>query len=312
MQPETEQIFATLELLLDCELPFNLPHHEDGGKISPFVWDVSKQGQFNILNLCRANRWLKLTDVDATIKDWQEMNYAKSFPDFSLDAKQITDRTNRIEYLFQVLNTNLYNLESCVLKPRYYYVIHPGVVIGKTENNDWICILPTVYTASGIPQQQISHFPLPDSTSAQFLGELTLNLLSTIQVITSDIGAISLNGDFAGEYSYSHQYQIVSAAATKKELAFEQALKASGTLRVYQFNGFLSDRQYIQDWYFDYETDEIYQNYEKINQFLMQTFSQVFMYRFSFWTVENIYIVGQTSGGDWAGVYIDSQFVYNP
>ena len=36
MQPETEQIFATLELLLEQNLPFNLPGHEDGGRIFPF------------------------------------------------------------------------------------------------------------------------------------------------------------------------------------------------------------------------------------------------------------------------------------
>lgn len=95
MQPETEQIFATLELLLDGNLAFrnlafNLPGHEDGGQISPFVWDGSNSGEFNILNLCRANSWLQLTDVDAIVKDWQEMNYLKHFPNFSLNPKQKT------------------------------------------------------------------------------------------------------------------------------------------------------------------------------------------------------------------------------
>lgn len=312
MQPTTEQTFATLELLLDRELPFNLPSHEDGGRISPFIWDRAKQGEFNVLNLCRANGWLKLTDVDVTIKDWQQMNYIKSFPDFSLDAEQIANRTNRIESLFQVLDTSLHNLESYVLKPRYYYVVHPGVVIGRTEDKDWICVSPTVYTASYIPQEQVSRSPLVNSKSDRPLGEKTLNLISTIQAISSEIGTIYLQGDYAGEYSYSHNHQIVSAAAATQELALEQALKASGMLQIGQFNGFLSDIEYIQNWYFDYDTNEIYQSYQNINQFLNQTFSQVIMYRLSFWNHENIYIIGQTSGGDWAGIYIDSQFVYNP
>lgn len=312
MQPETEQIFATLELLLEQNLPFNLPGHEDGGRIFPFVWDVSEQGEFNILNLCCAKSWLKLTDVDATIKSWQEMNYARSFPDFSLNSKQITTRVHQIESLFQVLNTSLHNLESYILNSRSsYYVIPFGVVIGRTEDKDWICVSPTVYTETHIPKEQISRSPLFNSTSAQPLGEKTLNILSRIQAITSELGTISLNGDFDG-YSYAYDHQIISAAAATKELALEQALQASGMLEISQFNGLYREREYLQGIYCDDEINETHQKYKNINKFLNQNFSKVVMYRLSFWTEENIYIIGQTSCGDWAGIYLNSQFVYNP
>nr|WP_256380853.1 hypothetical protein [Rivularia sp. PCC 7116] len=43
-----------------------------------------------------------------------------------------------------------------------------------------------------------------------------------------------------------------------------------------------------------------------------QTFSDVMMYRFSFWTSENIYIIGEAKNGDRVGIYIESSFVYNP
>lgn len=311
MQPETEQTFATLELLLDGNLAFDLPGHEDGGQISPFTWDRSNSGEFNILNLCRANGWIQLTDVDAIVKDWQEMNYMKHFPDFSLSPKQKNDLIYQLASLFQVLNTNLENLEAYILNSRYFYVSNPGVVIGKTKDENWICISPTVYTETNIPQGQISRSPLTNAVKPQSLSETTLTILSTIQAITSEIGTISLSGDFDG-YMYNFTYQIVYAIATTKESAIERALQASGMLELAQFNGFLRDIEYIRKYHFEYDPNETYQSYQNINQFLNQTFLQVFMYRLSFWTHENIYIIGQTSGGDWAGIYIDSEFVYNP
>ena len=312
MQPETEQIFATLELLLDGNLAFNLPGHEDGGQISPFIWDGSNSGDFNVLNLCRANGWLKLTDVDVIIKDWQEMNYMKHFPDSSLNPKQKKDLIHQFESLFQVLNSNLNNLEAYILNSPHSYVSNPGVVIGTTKDEDWICISPTVYTETNIPQEQISRSPLTNSVNPQLLSETMLTILSTIQAITTEIGAISLNGDFGGGYMYDYTYQIVYAIAATKESALEQALQASGMLEVAQFDGFLRDRKYLEDWYFNYDINEISRNYENINQFLSQAFSKVFMYKLSFWNEENIYMIGQASGGDWTGIYINSQFVYNP
>ena len=64
----------------------------------------------------------------------------------------------------------------------------------------------------------------------------------------------------------------------------------------------------------------MYQKYNQINRFLNQTFSNVMMYRFSFWTLENIYIIGEIQNGVSevmpeayrAGIYIKSDFVYNP
>lgn len=304
MQPVTEQIFATLELLLDGNLAFNLPSHEDGGQISPFIWDESNSGDFNVLNLCRASGWLKLTDVDVTIKDWQKMSYMKYFPDFSLDLKQTKDLLCQIESLLQVINTSLDNVESYVFNSPDSGFTLPGIILGKTKDEDWICISPTVYTETNIPQEQISRSPLTNSAKFQPLSENTLTILSTIQAITSEIGAISLSGDFGGGYMYNYTYQIVYEIAATKESSIEGALQASGMLEVAQFNGFLRDHKYLEEHYYEDEINDIH--------LLNQALPKVIMYRLSFWTHENIYIIGQTSGGDWMGIYINSQFIYNP
>jgi hypothetical protein len=312
MNPETEQIFATLELLLEHNLPLELPGHEDGSHIYPFVWDVSEQGKFSILNLCRYNSWLKFTDVDATIKSWQELEYAKYFSDLDLNSTKIEVWANQIESLFQVLNKEIDSLESYLINPQYPYVTSPGIVLGKIEDNNWICVSPTVYKETNIPQEIIARSPLENSMSDRSSSINTPNVIAKINDILSNLEVISLNGDFGGGYYYSYDHQITYAVAETRELALEQALQASGMLEISQFNGFCRDRQYLQDWYCNYDIQKLSQNCEKVNQFLNQNFSRVFIYRISFWSDENIYIVGKTSSEDLVGIYINSQFVYNP
>ncbi len=62
-----EQILGTLQVLTEAHLSCNLPYHEDGGFLIPFVWNVAEQGEFNILNLSHEKGWLRITDVDATV-----------------------------------------------------------------------------------------------------------------------------------------------------------------------------------------------------------------------------------------------------
>ncbi|MBV6628005.1 MAG: hypothetical protein KI793_34655 [Rivularia sp. (in: Bacteria)] len=76
-----------------------------------------------------------------------------------------------------------------------------------------------------------------------------------------------------------------------------------------------TDRPYFEEDYCSYKLeyrDSILQRYIKFNDFVNKTFSDVIMYRFSFWTLENIYIIGETQSSDWVGMHIKSIFVYNP
>jgi Nuclease A inhibitor-like protein len=84
-----------------------------------------------------------------------------------------------------------------------------------------------------------------------------------------------------------------------------------GTLEVLiEPNSFYPDKQYFQDENSGSETK--YLKYQQVNKFLAYCFPEVMMYRFSFWTQENIYIIGKFLGGDWVGLYLKSEFVYNP
>ncbi|QIR38605.1 hypothetical protein HCG51_19145 [Tolypothrix sp. PCC 7910] len=312
MQSKTEEILATLQVIIEPQSGFNLPGHEDGGYIYPFVWELSQNGKFNILNLSLEKGWLKLTDIDATIKNWQTMDYAGNFNSFSLNSTEKTAWANKIGILSQLLTQNLQDLESFNVKTSSYFPDNDlvGLIVGKTADGNWIAVFHTLYKETNITQGQISRFPITQSISTQALGENTVNIVSQLQAITSELGTIHLEGDFGGGYYYNYDYHIVYGAAETKEAAIAQALQASGMLEISQFHNFYPDTQYLQFRVRDSAAE--YATYEKLNQFLHHTFAEVMMYRFSFWTQENIYIIGEIAGCDWAGLYIKSEFVYNP
>ncbi|MEH2257855.1 hypothetical protein [Nostoc sp.] len=317
MHTETERIFGTLQVLVEPHLTIDLPGHENGGSIVPFVWDVSEQGKFNVINLCLANGWLQLTDVDKRIRSWQKMEYAKSFYDFYLGVEEENLRKNQFEYLLQILQyleSFLQDLESFSSMPYSCSrgVILPGLVIGRTADGTWICICPTVYKETAIPQELISRSPLSQLTSSELYAENTLNFISQIKAITSELGIISLEGDLGGGYYYNYDHQIVYGVAVSKELVFEQAFQKAGILELKQFHSFYPDKNYLGDYYEGYKLEEIFAKYQQINNFFKQTFSEVIMYKFSFFTQEHIYVIAQTNPGDWVGLYLESEFVYNP
>ncbi len=178
-----------------------------------------------------------------------------------------------------------------------------------------LVFVPTSYTETDIPQKQISRTLQNQELNFEEIGKNTKSLISQIEAITSEIGTISLSGDLGGGYHYNYDNRVVYAVGKTKELAVEKVLQGSGILELSKFNGLYSDRLYFDEQYFDSKLekrDSIYQKYSRINNFFNQTFSKVMMYRFSFWTLENIYIVGETKSSDWVGIHIESGFVYNP
>lgn len=313
MDSETEQLLATLELLTEPSLPFDLPGHEDGGYLVPFVWDVSERGEFNVLNLSHAEGWLQLTDITALIEIWQD--YLAFFPDLSLSYDEKNARRKNLKLLFQLLNKNLEELEAFELlaeSPRFVPNPSVGIVVGRTKDGDWIAACPTVYKETQIPEQQIARSPQIEETSDNPLGKTTLDLIAQIEAIAFDIGIIRLEGDFGGGYCYSYDHQIIYTVAQTKELVFELILQLSGLLEINQFHAFYPDKSYFENYCDSYDTYKSYLRYEKINQFLKQSFGKILMYRFSFWSLEYIYIIGQTQLGNEVGLHLASEFIYNP
>jgi hypothetical protein len=338
MQPEIEKILGTLELLTQPNLDFDLPDRQNGGYFVPFAWDVSEWGNFNIRNLCRSNGWLKITDADATVKQWQNLEYLRYFRDFDVSLEQQNIWRNKIENLFQLLQNNLTKLESFFLRSNlkslcwhlelnddtcgYQSIDLPAIIIGETKNGDWIGISHTFYKLTEIPPEIIYRSEEIETEPDILLGENTLDLRAKIQAVTSDLGTINLTGDFGGGYPYTYDHKFVFTVAKTKELVFEKILQATKFLEINRFYSLYSNKTYLKKQYYrihglynnqlSSKFEDLSERYNKINHLFQQNFDQTFIYRFSFWIQEYIYVLGQTPGKNLVGLYIESEFTYNP
>ncbi len=315
MRPE--QIFASLELLVD-RLPFDLPCHEDGGYVYPFIWDCKVQAQFNIFNLCRSNSWVKLTDAALVIKQWEGLEYTRSFNDeendFSLNDEETETWQNDIRSLSQSLNY-LNNLQAYDFQ--FQSDVPPnGIILGQANDSNWIGITSTVYVASHIPNGTLDFTPAT-RLSLDIAADRS-DILAQIINQTSSLQNIKMSGDFGGGYPYSYTHQMVYGIGATRELAFASTLQASEMLAqgklntIYQRNGDLLDHYFDRS---EERINDVFDRYKNIVKLLRQELSETIVYRISSWNSENIYIAGEIKNhdrGNLIGINIKSNFVYNP
>jgi hypothetical protein len=311
MRPE--QIFASLELLVD-RLPFDLPCHEDGGYVHPFIWDCKVQAEFNIFNLFRSNSWVKLTDSALVIKQWNGLGYAQAFNDFSLNDGEIGAWQTGIGSLAHSLNC-LNNLQAYDFQ--FPSDVPPnGIILGQTNDGDWIGITSTIYVASHIPSETLDF--TPNTRLSLDIAADRSDILTQIINQLASLQNIKMSGDFGGGYPYSYTHQMVYGIGATRELAWASTLQASGMLAqgnlntIYHRNSDLLDR-YCDDG--EERINDVFGRYKNIAKLLGQELSEPIVYRISSWNSENIYIAGEIKNhvqGDLVGIYIKSNFVYNP
>ena len=302
MNPETEQLMGTLELLINEEPHIGFPGDEDSGSIYPFLWEESKQGTFNLFDLCLGQGLFNLTDVDMILESWKKLEYPRHFNDFSLSEQQIKDWEEKIESLEHIISSDLVALE-CYFWKRSDLGEPPGIIIGQTKDKDWVAMTTTVYVETEIPQEIISRSSLHQPEITRFSGANTEELDAQIKACIQGLGSIAMSGDFGGGYPYSFTYQLVYTIAETKELVIKQVLQKANILKIAKFNGLYRDKtDFKESFYADH----------KINKFIKQKIEEVLMYRFSSWTEEDIYIVGEVNQQDYLGFSIKSSFAYNP
>ncbi len=69
MNPQTEQLLGTLEVITETRIEFWLPN-TDIAYLVPFVWDVTQKGEFNFINFGLDERWITGTDIEVAIEGW--------------------------------------------------------------------------------------------------------------------------------------------------------------------------------------------------------------------------------------------------
>ena len=314
MNLETEKILGTLEVFTEPRLEFRLPDNEYSS-IVPFIWDVTQKGNFSLLNLGRDEGWINKTDIDVAVKSWQSLerrgylnsdDYPDDYEDI-LSPESADEREKVYQALTAVIQKNLHSIEA--LKFSRIPVYSFFVILGKNQNDNWFCISPTVARETKlegeIKRSLISEFP-----EQEFLDRETLSLKYEVQTVLEQLQPVSIYGYYGGGYDYTFNHYLVQAIATTKEKALEIALRQAGMLETAKFIEFS-----IENFAWRFERNEIMDlslRYQKLNEFLKQNISDLRLIRCSFWNRDCIYVIGEIKSGDLAGVYIESDFHYNP
>lgn len=67
MKTQTFQTLATLELILNPSIPFDIPCHEDPEPLKSFFWNGEIEGNFTPLQLLKSNNWIEIIDPEEVI-----------------------------------------------------------------------------------------------------------------------------------------------------------------------------------------------------------------------------------------------------
>ena len=62
MKQETERLLGTLKVIVEQYIYSNI-----------CVWETEKQGELNLYNLMLSKNFIRQTDIDSTIKHWQNI-----------------------------------------------------------------------------------------------------------------------------------------------------------------------------------------------------------------------------------------------
>jgi Nuclease A inhibitor-like protein len=111
--------------------------------------------------------------------------------------------------------------------------------------------------------------------------------------------------------------RMVIEIGETREIAWQNTLQASGMLELAKFNRMYENREDFLDYYChlsERKINDIFKRYAKITKMLKQELDNPIVYRISCGISDRIYILGQVQGmkGDKLGIYIKSNFVYNP
>lgn len=343
MQPETK-LLSELQPLMGEQMGIALafPCHEDGGELEPFVWQ-GEQGELSAWNLLQSQGWVRPVDLSVVLQLWQapEIGAVNGDPSLIpendpagilLDDQRRTERAEVYGELGQLLKSRLQNLQAYELSCDSDYRL--GLLLGQAEEGwlGWGSTVPIATPASPSPLQTVvppqahpsidpSASPEPTAqetargtdspTEAEIkdesVPETTSETAPQIQAVLAKLAPLTIYGYYGGGYNQTHSHRLVQVAAAGPSQVLEMLLHQVGLFRLDRFEALVptaSGAEQAPD-----------QQCEALTAFLHRRFSELWDYRFSFWTWEQVFILGQDGlgqAGDWGGVVLRSHFTYNP
>lgn len=327
MKPETEQRLGTLEVLLEEEIRYSLPCHEDGATLKPYAWDATIKGEFTPLNLIKSEGWIIETDPEVAFENWlwpEQNGLASSLIHlYNKDPKKIlyehtkNQRYQQYSNLLKLLTKNIKKLQAFSFSYNSHYSL--SVIVGRVPDSQrWICLSSTVPQETPKFINKLIHCsPYKEEKKSNLEAEKLSNIEKTINNMIKELGEIMIYGYYDGGYNDIHHHSIVLASGDSQEEAINNALLKSGLVEIYKVEKFMI--QGNGGWGFSVDDRDFDQdNVTNLIKFLNTMFPKLLLYRFCFWDYEHLYILGETddslrdSSASWVGVAIHSQFTYNP
>ncbi|MGB3296220.1 MAG: nuclease A inhibitor family protein [Phormidesmis sp.] len=327
MNFKTKQQLGSLEVLLSSNLIVHLPYHENGGSWQPFHWDRTTSPAFTPLNLAEAEGWMKETDPEYALLDWlavEESGFAS--PNVSqywrghndakilLTDRQRQQRQNTYSELISYFQKAFCKVEAFTLsvKPDYGKRGHTdytwSFIIGQQQSGAWIGLAPNVPSETGRYVLEAFHSSVhPPEIQTRTSQDDSSALPNELQAFLTAIPPIKIYGWYDGGYNHIHSYSLQSACADSKEAVIETLWRNAQFLEVVPFDCFNLKSRY----YSPHEKDES-DRYSRISRFLAESVSALTVYRFCFWDIEMLYLLGEVEKGDHIGMFTKSQFTYNP
>lgn len=304
MNPQTEQLLGTLELL--------------GGY--PFSWGNSNENSFSLWNLMIFQGFVDLTDLELAFAHWQNIEewetpteqgkYGEYAPARSEEKNDnwsgnfAKERKNYYQELLQITtnlqNIQAYNLSIPKTERQYFEWDHPdfsvSIVVAQTSNTSWLCLAPTVPDqVNYCSRKKKNSAKEPTIIQSVELGSETEQVVAKIQSILDKITPISIYGYYHGGYDYTYKHRIVGAIAETKESAIALALQSAEMVVI--------EKTAVRN---PNECNP------QLHQFMNTCLRDRTIYDLSFWDIGYTYDLGQTPTGDWIGTRYQQEFEYNP
>lgn len=220
MEPETEQRLATLEVLLEKEIYYSLPCHEDRATLQPYAWDATTKGEFTPLNLIKSEGWIIKTDPEIAFANWLwiEQNglassrihvYDRDPDRFLLDEPSKNKRYQQYSNLLDLLTEEIKDLQAFNFSYNSYYSL--SVVVGRVPDNQrWICLSATVpQETPKFIDELIYCSPYKETKQSNLEAEKLPQFEITINDILKELGDIKIYGYYDGGYNQIHSHSII-------------------------------------------------------------------------------------------------------
>ena len=269
MQHETEQLFTTLESLVEGLTSGGPGIGSEGDyPFHPLVWDTSKQGEFSFIELLKSSGLLIEIELDELI-DWHQVKLSQRLEQDQLPP-QVSKYQSLIETLRSQLTLQAYKIQTYSKEPgdigndgfRGYDRF--GFLIGKTTDGDrmgFSQLLPSPDRA-GFGER----LPKQDYSPSQ----AALDLENQLKPILKD------------------EPSIVWEASVNLNLTIEALLRSAGLLEIWHFRGFC---------------DEVDDSYPYINfeEFVVSHLKEPQIYVLGDGALYRLYVIGKCQTGDWLG-----------